>query len=159
MPPIDGLMTPPDSPDKPAGRGQDLHPTLDARSPRLLPAFDVRKGALLKADVLQAPVVNHPVRVMRVNMGPFALDIVNAGGSVPTVQDLVYSFMRALSATPASPQEVAAAVQMGLAHPSLPRQGVSRGMLLDLKPFFGGFTLRAIQHGMAVVDCHLRARP
>ena len=154
-------MTPPDSPDKPAGRGQDLHPTLDARSPRLLPGFDVRKGALLKADVLQAHVVNHPVRVVRVNMGPFALDIVNAGGSAPTVQDLVYGFMRALSATPASAQEVAAAVQMGLAHPSLPQaqQGVSRGMLLDLKPFFGGFTLRTIQHGVAVVDCHLRARP
>ena len=28
-------MTPPDSPDKPKGRGQDLHPALDARSLKL----------------------------------------------------------------------------------------------------------------------------
>ncbi|KAM5543583.1 hypothetical protein V8D89_002834 [Ganoderma adspersum] len=154
-----GLMTPPDSPDKPTGRGQDLHPLLDARSPQLLPGFDVRRGALLKADVLQSPVVNHPVRLLRVNMGPFTLDIANTGGSIPTVQDLVYGFMRTLSAVPASPQEMAAAVQMGLAHPGLPQQGVSRGMLLDLRPFFGGFTLRAVQQGVAIVDCHLRARP
>ncbi|PIL23020.1 hypothetical protein GSI_14327 [Ganoderma sinense ZZ0214-1] len=157
-----GLMTPPDSPDKPqpkgsSGRGQlDLHPTLDARSPHLLPGFDVRRGMVLRSDVFLSPAVTQPVRMVRINLGPLAVDIINAGGAMPTVQDVVCGLMR-LNSVPATPQEVAAAVQMGFVSPGLPPRGVSRGRLLDVKPFFGGFTLRAIQQGTAFVDCHLRA--
>lgn len=150
-------MTPPDSPEKTSGRGQDFHAILDARSPHLH-VFDVRQGMPLRSEVLQSPAINHPVRVMRVNVGPIVVDVASAAGAAVTVYDVINSLTRALNAVQASPQEVAAAVQMGLAHPGLPQRGVSRGRLIDLKPFFGGFTLRAIQHGIAIVDCHLRGR-
>ncbi len=158
--PIDGLMTPPDSPEKPSGsgRGQDINAVLDARSPHLH-VFDVRKGTLLRTEVLQMPAMNHPVRVMHVNLGPLAFDIASAGGSALTVHDVVFGLTTALNTIQASPQEVAAAVQMGLAHPSLPQRGAPRGRLVDLKPHFGGFTVRSLQHGTAIVDCHLRAHP
>ncbi|KAI1788000.1 hypothetical protein LXA43DRAFT_895352 [Ganoderma leucocontextum] len=151
-----GLMTPPDSPDKPVGRGQDFHAILDARGPQLH-VFDVRQGMPLKTEILQMAAVNHPVRVMRVSMGPLSFDIANTGGSTLTVYDVVYGLTRALNTIEASPQEVAAAVQMGFAHPNLPQRGVPRARLIDMKPYFGGFTLRSIQHGVAIVDCHLRS--
>ena len=157
-------MTPPDSPDKPKGSGRrqgqlDLHPTLDARSPNLLPGFDVRRGTVLRSDVFLSPAVTqHPIRMVRINLGPFVVDVTNAGGAIPTVQDVVCALMK-LNSVPATPQEVAAAVQMCFTSPGLPRHGVSRGTLLDLKPFFGGCMLRAIHQGTAIVDCHLRARP
>ena len=149
-------MTPPESPEKLSGRGLDFHHALDARSTHLV-AFDLRQGMFFSPDQLGAQVVSHPVRILRVTIGPFCVDVANERGTVPTVQDVAYCLARALKAE-ATSHEVALAVSMGIAHPNTPVRGVSRARLLDARPFFGGFTLRTVQHDVAIVDCHLRTR-
>ncbi|TBU23907.1 hypothetical protein BD311DRAFT_781410 [Dichomitus squalens] len=152
-----GLMTPPESPEKPSGRGLDFHHALDARSSHLM-AFDLRQGMFFGSEQLGTQAVNHPVRILRVSIGPLCVDITNERGMVPTVQDVAYGLARALKMSEATPQEVAVAVSMGFVHPSTPVRGTERARLLDARPFFGGFTLRTVQHDVAIVDCHLRAR-
>ncbi|KAI0754101.1 hypothetical protein C8Q80DRAFT_1265797 [Daedaleopsis nitida] len=153
-----GLMTPPDSPEKPAhhGRGRtlDFHPTVDARGPPL--SFDIRMGTHLSGTAAGSPAVNYPAGRLLVNIGPNAIvvEIVPSNGTTPTVSDVVGQLAYALK-TRASPAEIANAVQFGLAFPHSIAANTTRAGLLSVKYTFAGFTLRSVQNGVAFVDCHL----
>ena len=154
--PADGLMTPPDSPDKQArGRMTDFHPMLDARGPPL--AFDIRHGTHLSGEAAKQPAINHHASRLLVNIGPnvLTIEIVASTSAGPTLGDVFGQLASALRMR-AHSAEVANAVQLGVAAPHSVVPNISRAGIMNVKFIFAGFTLRALQNGVAYVDCHLR---
>ena len=130
---LDGLMTPPDSPDK-ISRGQaDFHPVLDMRGKPVV--FDLRQGLLVNNQVASMPAIHHSVNRMVINIGGFYnIEIVSRG--VPTMYDFVTQLGQALQ----SPVDARS----------------TRLSLLGRKCVCVGLTLRSLDRGVAYCDLHLR---
>ncbi len=123
---LDGLMTPPDSPDKIARGQPDFHPMLDAAGRPY--AFDVRTGPVLPPQFMNAPAINHAVNRMVIHVGGlYTVEVV--GRNIPTIYEL-------------SGQLASASAR--------------KSSLLGNRGGFAGLTLRSIDRGVAVCDLHLR---
>ncbi len=149
-------MTPPESPDKPVrgGRMTDFHPMVDARGPPM--QFDIRQGLHLSGSAANSPAINHPATRLLVNIGPnvISLQIVASNGAFLTLGDVFGQLVSALK-MPASEVEIANVARLGVSAP----RGISKEALmspLNLGFIFAGLSLRTLQNGVAMADCHMR---